>query len=218
MDRTKENYLCKHCGHHDDSPVQKKSEALLESIVLDRDKKPVALETKPKAAEIKPRSTFSKIVTKSTMISEKAVAARRKEGITNSKASSSQSKPSKTTDKTTSGVTKSSLAASKLSTQSKPAPLFKSTIAPKLKTSTVDSKKTTVSKPTVHSEVYCESSSYTVTSGHYHKEQHAEHKVDGKVVFKKDLVDEDGQVTGKEVDWDTEGHKHIKEIGCEPRH
>ncbi len=78
-------------------------------------------------------------------------------------------------------------------------------------------KKSDTQKPQVHSEVYTESTSYTSTGGHYKKEEHVEHKIDGKTVYKKDLWDKDGEVTGKEVDWDKESHKHIKPIGFEGR-
>ena len=72
-------------------------------------------------------------------------------------------------------------------------------------------------KPKVHSDCYCESTTYTASNGHYKKEEHAEHKVNGKVVYKKDLWDNDGEVVGKQIDWDKEGHKHIKPIGFEER-
>ena len=86
------------------------------------------------------------------------------------------------------------------------------------KAKTVDTKdKAETSKPKMHSEVYCESSSYTKSGGHYHKEQHAEHKIDGNVVFKKDMVDDDGKVTSKEIDMDRKGHSHSKELGFDHR-
>ena len=77
----------------------------------------------------------------------------------------------------------------------------------------VEKKKTTTTKkPEFHSEVYTESSSYVMSNGHYKKEVHAEHKLDGKTIFKKDLIDNDGKVSGNELEWDRDGHKHIKPI------
>ena len=73
-------------------------------------------------------------------------------------------------------------------------------------------KETHTKKPEFHSEVYSESSSYVLQGGHYKKEVHAEHKIDGKTVFKKDLIDDDGKVKGKELEWDDEGHRHVKPI------
>ena len=53
-------------------------------------------------------------------------------------------------------------------------------------------------KPQVHTESYDRDQTYNYRDGHYKATDKAELKVDNHTVFKKDLVDEDGKVTGYE--------------------
>ena len=135
-------HTCKHCGHHDDSPVREHGD-------VEQDKIEEGWKASPKEVDL---------------------------GVAEDKNAKMPMKDAK-------------------------------------KDSTVQAKtETKAAKPKFHSEEYCETSSYVMQGGHYKKEVHAEHKLDGKTVFKKDLIDDDGKVKGKELNWDDEGHKHVKPI------
>ena len=59
----------------------------------------------------------------------------------------------------------------------------------------------------VHTEVFTESTSYEVKGGHYTSEHHSEHKVDGKLVDKKDQINKDGHVSGNAIEHE-KNHDH----------